>query len=110
LQAEFRRHNRVENPLHIVGFLGQWKLYLDHLESTQGTGAAPGRRLGPDTLEKVRLENGLGRRLRRPQLSAEQVGQLYEALQATRDLYAPQAQAQHVGEAGVSSAGGNVKR
>ena len=74
IRDEFRQHRKVDNPLHIVGFLSQWKLYLDAMEigehqpgaaaSEQGLpqnsaiSAASsryfeGRRLNPDTMEKV---------------------------------------------------------
>lgn len=52
VKAEFRRHRNVDNPLQIVAFLSQWKLYLDGLELDQG--GHNGRRLDPDTFEKVR--------------------------------------------------------
>lgn len=29
--TEFHRHREVTNPLHVMGFLTQWKMYLDEL-------------------------------------------------------------------------------
>ncbi len=71
IKDEFRRHQNIDNPLQIVGFLGQWKQYLDAMEEQpkqsgtemgQGAGAGissvtnkyfEGRKLDPDTMEKV---------------------------------------------------------
>lgn len=74
VKDEFRRHRAVTNPLHIVGFLGEWKTYLDQIETSVGergsaAGAATtgegstekskryygGRRLSQQEFEKVRL-------------------------------------------------------
>ncbi|KAK0555600.1 hypothetical protein OC861_000172 [Tilletia horrida] len=64
IKDEFRRHRKADNPLHIIGFLSQWKLYLDALEVDRGLGMkSDGRRLDAELLEK---------------LSEEQVYQLYE--------------------------------
>ena len=72
VQAEFRRTRSTENPIYIVGFLGEWKKYLDQLEADLdaqldgGNAAAAdarakaadksvqGRKLDPEILEKVR--------------------------------------------------------
>lgn len=56
--TEFRRHQRIDNPLHIIGFLSQWKLYLDELPSSP-TDAFRGRKLDPTLLEKVQVEDML---------------------------------------------------
>lgn len=140
-QAEFRRTRSTDNPLHIVGFLSEWKKYLDHHESlvaefansTPGESAeaaaetdrkrqAIGQRMDPSVLETVRpllpflsvpsclrrpvlvapvipftlsvraesysssaLTCSLPSRL--PQLSADQIGQLYELFQASQDVW-----------------------
>lgn len=64
LKDEFRRHRKVDNPLQIVGFLGQWKMYLDQLDETRLATAGKsdgekrrffeGRKLDLDQFEKVR--------------------------------------------------------
>jgi len=54
VKAEFRRHQTIDNPLHIIGFLGTWKTYLDQVESDTGIESI-GRRLEPQTLENSRL-------------------------------------------------------
>lgn len=77
-QAEFRRTRSTDNPLHIVGFLSEWKKYLDHhealleeplasAESEEAAAAAAnassetdrkrraiGQRMDPSVLEAVR--------------------------------------------------------
>ncbi|KAG8947935.1 acetate non-utilizing protein 9 [Tulasnella sp. 424] len=71
VKAEFRRHRSTDNPLHIIGFISEWKLYLDQLESTKGT-EFRGKPLDPTLLETM---------------SSEQIGQLYELMHATRDIW-----------------------
>jgi hypothetical protein len=59
LQDEFRRCRSIDNPIQIIGFLSQWKFYLDNLQKTQQA-ASPGnssieigQKLPEDLLEKV---------------------------------------------------------
>ena len=40
------------NPVHIMGFLSQWKMYLDTL-SVQPDGTFRGKPLDPTAVEKV---------------------------------------------------------
>lgn len=54
VKAEFRRHREVTNPLYIVGFCSQWKMYLDALLADSDPLNHRGRGLDPDLLEKVR--------------------------------------------------------
>ncbi|KAI0052633.1 ACN9-domain-containing protein, partial [Auriscalpium vulgare] len=72
--AEFRRHRQVDNPAFIIGFLSQWKQYLDELPSSTGGTQFRGRKLDPTVFEK---------------LSSEQLGQLYELMHATKDVWRP---------------------
>jgi len=73
VKSEFRRHQKIDNPLHIMGFLSQWKMYLDELPSGPHQ-EFKGRKLDPTVLEKM---------------SAEQLGQLYELMHATKDVWKP---------------------
>ncbi|GAA6062264.1 hypothetical protein JCM10212_000924 [Sporobolomyces blumeae] len=96
VKAEFRRTRSTDNPLHIVGFLSEWKKYLDFHEAQVGgrhtldstttttTTNADGARVDRDgkplpgmSLDPSILES----------LSADQIGQLYELFQATKDVY-----------------------
>lgn len=67
VKAEFKAHQKIDNPLHIVGFLTSWQ---DYLKSIDGGSWMDGK-LSRDDLEKM---------------SPEQVGQLYELMQETRRL------------------------
>lgn len=53
MRAEFRRHQKIDNPIHIIGFLSQWKLYLDELPDDPSR-EFKGRKLDPALVEKVR--------------------------------------------------------
>ncbi|EER23953.1 acetate non-utilizing protein 9, mitochondrial [Coccidioides immitis RS] len=66
VKAEFRAHRNVDNPIHIVGFLTEWQLYAQKLE---------GDSWRDEKLDKAKLEK----------MSDQQIGQLYELMQATKD-------------------------
>ncbi|KAG6844692.1 hypothetical protein H0H87_004667 [Tephrocybe sp. NHM501043] len=74
VKAEFRRHQEVTNPVHIIGFLSQWKVYLDQLPRGPDAKNFAGKRLDPTVFEKM---------------SSEQLGQLYELMHATKDVWKP---------------------
>lgn len=54
VRDEFRRHAEIDNPLQIVGFLTQWKVYLDGLEQQQQGERYRGKQLNVQQFEKVR--------------------------------------------------------
>ncbi|PYH46531.1 succinate dehydrogenase assembly factor 3 [Aspergillus saccharolyticus JOP 1030-1] len=66
VKSEFRAHRTVENPLHIIGFLTEWQLYAQKLEGDAWIG---------EKLDKGKLDK----------MSDQQVGQLYELMQAIRN-------------------------
>ncbi|KAK7037745.1 hypothetical protein VNI00_010706 [Paramarasmius palmivorus] len=72
VKSEFRRHREVTNPVHIIGFLSQWKIYLQDLPQGPEGEVFRGKKLDPFLLEKM---------------SSEQVGQLYELMNATKDTW-----------------------
>ncbi|KAK4685069.1 hypothetical protein P7C73_g5089, partial [Tremellales sp. Uapishka_1] len=73
VKSEFRLTRSTDNPLHIIAFLSQWKQYLDAIqESTIENGKWVGRKLETEAFE---------------QLSPEQVGQLYELMHATKEVW-----------------------
>ncbi|KAI9434251.1 hypothetical protein H4582DRAFT_816847 [Lactarius indigo] len=74
VKAEFRRHRDVTNPGHIIGFLSQWKVYLDQIPMGPQAQHFRGKKLDPTIFEK---------------LSEEQLGQMYELMNATKDLWKP---------------------
>lgn len=51
--AEFRRHQNTTNPLHIIGFLSQWKIYLEQLPTSKDGGKFKGKKLDTAVFEKV---------------------------------------------------------
>jgi hypothetical protein len=53
LNLEFRRHREITNPAHIIGFLSQWKMYLDQIPPGEHARNFSGKRLDPTTFEKV---------------------------------------------------------
>ncbi|KAI9454699.1 hypothetical protein F5148DRAFT_984993 [Russula earlei] len=72
VKAEFRRHKDVTSPGYIIGFLSQWKVYLDQIPAGPEGQRFRGKKLDPTAFEK---------------LSEEQLGQMYELMQATKDLW-----------------------
>jgi hypothetical protein len=75
IKSEYRLTRKADNPLHIVGFLSQWKQYLDELDKARAEGNGEpwsGRRLEMEKLDVM---------------SKEQVGQLYELMHATKDVW-----------------------
>jgi hypothetical protein len=66
IKKEFRDHRKVENPIHIIGFLSEWQLYAQKLEGDEWRGKK---------LEKERFDR----------MSDEQIGQLYELMKAIRN-------------------------
>jgi hypothetical protein len=53
---EFRRHKEVTNPGYIIGFLSQWKVYLDQIPLGPEAQRFRGKKLDPTIFEKVRRE------------------------------------------------------
>jgi len=74
VKSEFRRHKDVTNPVYIMGFLTQWKAYLDQLPAGPGARAYRGKRLDPTIFEKM---------------SSEQLAQLYEVMHVAKDVWKP---------------------
>ncbi|KAJ5720873.1 Succinate dehydrogenase assembly factor 3 [Penicillium malachiteum] len=66
VKKEFRAHRTAENPLHIIGFLTEWQLYAQKMEGDKWAG---------EKLDKSKLDK----------LSDQQLGQLFELMQAIRN-------------------------
>ncbi|VVT55399.1 uncharacterized protein SAPINGB_P004577 [Magnusiomyces paraingens] len=66
VKSEFRAHKDIDNPLYIVGFLTQWQKYAESIE---------GDTWKQDKLDMEKLSK----------MSDEQLVQLYELMQATKD-------------------------
>lgn len=74
-----------------MGFLSQWKMYLDEIPAGPEGAKYRGRRLDATKFEKVRIYALFSRFyfLTLLQMTNEQLGQLYEFMQATKELYQP---------------------
>lgn len=66
VKAEFRAHQKIDNPVHIVGFLTEWQNYTQMIEGDQWKG---------DKMDKAKVEK----------MSDEQIAQMYELMQAIRE-------------------------
>ncbi|TEY55750.1 hypothetical protein BOTCAL_0228g00070 [Botryotinia calthae] len=65
IKSEFRQHREVENPVHIIGFLTEWQMYAQKLEGESWIG---------ERMDKEKIDK----------MSDQQLGQLYELMQAIR--------------------------
>jgi len=74
VKSEFRRHRDVMNPVYVMGFLTQWKMYLDQLPAGPDARAYSGKKLDPTIFEKM---------------LPEQLAQLYEVMHVTKDVWKP---------------------
>lgn len=88
VKAEFRRTRSTDNPLHIVGFLSEWKTYLDQLPPDPASAQSwRGAKLDPKLFEKVCiLQMASVLHNNRMQMSGDQISQLYELMKATREV------------------------
>ncbi|KAI9489998.1 hypothetical protein BDB00DRAFT_577016 [Zychaea mexicana] len=85
VKSEFRRHQNIDNPAHIIGFISQWQDYLETLEQQTAPPSNKEELVAPVDDPLVRSfnfpEGGWGKKLdsqRLDKLSDEQLGQLYE--------------------------------
>ncbi|TFK22752.1 ACN9-domain-containing protein [Coprinopsis marcescibilis] len=75
VKSEFRRHQKVTNPAYLLGFLSQWKVYLDQIPVGPKAAEYRGKPLDPTVFEKM---------------TDEQLGQLYEFKQTVKDVRKPE--------------------
>ena len=55
LRPEFNRHKTTDNPVHVMGFLLEWKRYLDEIESQYTRDKQfRGKKMDTTVFEKVR--------------------------------------------------------
>ncbi|KAJ3948114.1 uncharacterized protein N0V96_002357 [Colletotrichum fioriniae] len=66
IKAEFRAHRTVDNPAHLIGFLTEWQLYAQKIEGNSWVG---------EKIDPVKVAK----------MSDEQIGQLYELMQAIKE-------------------------
>lgn len=72
VKDEFRRHKTTSNPLHIIGFLKEWKIYLDTIRGTENPEQFRGKKLDAELFEKM---------------SDDQIQQLYEVMHSTKEIW-----------------------
>ena len=77
--TEFRRHREVTNPVHVMGFLTQWKMYLDELPHDPT--AKNFKKLDHTVFEKVKL------RMYFVALTIHILGSFFRCLQSSWDNY-----------------------
>ncbi|KAH7085418.1 acetate non-utilizing protein 9, mitochondrial precursor [Paraphoma chrysanthemicola] len=63
VKAEFRAHKDIDNPVQIIGFLSEWQLYAQTLQGDSWKG---------EKMDKGKIDK----------MSDQQIGQLYELMQA----------------------------
>jgi hypothetical protein len=66
VKSEFRAHQKIDNPVHIVGFLTEWQGYTQMIEGDNWKG---------EKMDKEKVAK----------MSDEQVAQMYELMQAIRE-------------------------
>lgn len=66
VKSEFKLHQKIDNPVQIIGFLSSWQKYCEQLEGDQWRGA----KIDPKQLASM---------------TDEQLVQLYELMLASRD-------------------------
>jgi len=71
VKSEFRRHKDTTNLVYTMGFLSQWKVYLDQMPQDPNV-KFQGKKLDATSFEKM---------------SPEQLGQLYELMHAAKDVW-----------------------
>ncbi|KAG5979262.1 hypothetical protein E4U55_005373 [Claviceps digitariae] len=65
VKAEFRLHRKVDNPVHLIGFLTEWQLYAQKIEGDAWIG---------EKVDQAKLQK----------MSDEQIQQLYDLMQAIK--------------------------
>lgn len=66
IKSEFRAHRDTDNPVHIVGFLTEWQTYAQQIEGDSWRG---------EKMDKGKVDK----------MSDQQIGQMYELMQAIRE-------------------------
>ncbi|GME71215.1 unnamed protein product [[Candida] boidinii] len=75
VKAEFKAHQNIDNPLHIVGFLTSWQDYLKLINKVNNQEELRSYTISSDQLSKM---------------NDEQVGQLYELMKEAKNLNEPE--------------------
>ncbi|CAG8810132.1 10264_t:CDS:1, partial [Racocetra persica] len=73
VKSEFKRHQNITNPIHIVGFLSEWQSYLEEIKQTSKLASTEEIKFG----KKIELED-------LEKFNNQQLGQLYELRNETK--------------------------
>jgi hypothetical protein len=66
VKSEFKAHQKIDNPVHIVGFLTEWQSYTQMIEGDAWKG---------EKMDRAKVEK----------MSDEQIAQMYELMQSIRE-------------------------
>ncbi|PNS21286.1 hypothetical protein CAC42_1065 [Sphaceloma murrayae] len=77
VKSEFKNHQKIDNPVHIVGFLSEWQTYVQRIEGD----AWLGEKMDQQKVEKM---------------SDQQIAQMYELMQAIREKELQENDPEHV--------------
>ncbi|OSS46328.1 hypothetical protein B5807_08673 [Epicoccum nigrum] len=75
VKAEFRAHKDIDNPVQIIGFLSEWQMYAQAIEGDTWKG---------EKMDKAKIDK----------MSDQQIGQLYELMQAIKKQEMEEAEAE----------------
>lgn len=65
IKSEFRAHQKIDNPVHIIGFLTEWQMYAQQIEGEAWRG---------EKMDKTKVDK----------MSDQQLGQMYELMTSIR--------------------------
>ncbi|EON68903.1 hypothetical protein W97_08161 [Coniosporium apollinis CBS 100218] len=65
VKSEFKAHQDIENPVHIIGFLTEWQMYAQQIE---------GDSWHDEKMDRSKIDK----------MSDQQIGQMYELMQQIR--------------------------
>lgn len=65
IKSEFRAHRDIDNPIHIIGFLTEWQMYVQSIEGDNWRG---------EKMDRTKIDK----------MSDQQIGQMYELMMSIR--------------------------
>ncbi|GAM83192.1 hypothetical protein ANO11243_011780 [Dothideomycetidae sp. 11243] len=66
VKSEFRAHQKIDNPAHIIGFLSEWQTYAQQIEGDTWRG---------EVMDRTKIDK----------MSDQQLGQMYELMKSIRE-------------------------
>ncbi|PSK53939.1 hypothetical protein B9Z65_7745 [Elsinoe australis] len=77
VKSEFRNHQKIDNPVHIIGFLTEWQTYVQQIEAESWRG---------EKIDSQKMDK----------MSDQQIAQMYELMQAIREKELQENDPEHV--------------